>query len=57
MSTFTVVSLSADGVRRSLTTEAESEKEAKKVAEAQNDAIADQEQTETYTVDSVTKDK
>lgn len=56
MGVFTVLSLSSDGVRRSTTLEAENEKAAKKVAAEMNAAIADQEQTEEYTVKEVTEE-
>jgi chorismate mutase len=56
MSLFTVVSISKDGVRRSTTLEANSEKDARNAVERMNFAVADQEQTEAYSVSEVTKE-
>jgi hypothetical protein len=57
MATYTVVSKSTDGKNhRSLTVGASSKEEAQKAADAQNKAIADQEQTEAYVAGEATKD-
>ncbi len=56
MPTYTVLSLSQDGVRRSTTLEAKDEKEAKKVVTKLNEDIADQEQTEVYNLSEVIKE-
>jgi hypothetical protein len=57
MAFYTVLSKSKDGEHfRSLTVEAETKAAAEKAAQTQNEAIADQEQSEAYTVSETTKD-
>lgn len=57
MALFTVLSESPDGENhRSVTLEAENQKAAEKAVQAQNDAIADQEQVDAYTISKTTKE-
>lgn len=57
MAFYTVLSKSKDGEHfRSLTVEAENQRAAEKAATLQNEAIADQEQTEEYAVAETTKE-
>lgn len=56
MAFYTVLSKAKDGDHfRSLTVEAETKADAERAAQVQNEAIADQEQTDAYTVSETVK--